>query len=381
MRVLFVEELRGYGGAERYVEHLTGALRDLGVEPRVVAFAVDRTSGERHARRLAERGVEARLLERRFARGALRAEIARFGPALLHWSFPHPFAFAAGAALLVPWRCPLVVTEHLPNLGERRRWELLRAFANRGVAAMIVVSEAARAAAVAKWPGLAPRITTIANGVPLCPGARVAERAARLAALPAEPPVLLFIGRLEEQKNPGFALDVLAALRRAGTCARLIMVGDGSLAARLHAQARALGSDVEWTGFADDPQPLLARAHLLLVPSAYESGLSLASLDALGAGVPVLASDIPAHRGAAATRAVALLPVGDASRWAEAAASMARRSSELAAEARAVAERFSAAAMAAATLTVYSGVFARVSSGDPDRNPAGARAGAARESR
>jgi glycosyltransferase involved in cell wall biosynthesis len=238
-----------------------------------------------------------------------------------------------------------VVTDHLPSLGEQRRWEIVRAAANLGIARMIVGSAASRDTAVAKWGRLTPPITVVPNGVPL-------PRVSRAARAPGAPLEILFVGRLEDQKNPAFALDVHAAMRRAGHSATLRMVGDGSLAASL--RARAVDAGVEWLGFVDDPTPLLARADLLLLPSAFESGLPLAAIEALGAGVPVLASDIAVHRGAGASRGgLQLLPVGDAARWGEAALAMARGSADLAGDARAIAERFGAEAMARQTLEVY----------------------------
>lgn len=111
---------------------------------------------------------------------------------------------------------------------------------------------------------------------------------------------LLWIGRFEREKDPMLALEALAGARAAGVDARLTMLGTGRLARALAARASAhgLSSFVEFPGYAD-PLPYLAKAELLLVTSRYE-GYGLAIVEALAAGVPVLATDVGIAREAGA---------------------------------------------------------------------------------
>ena len=111
---------------------------------------------------------------------------------------------------------------------------------------------------------------------------------------------LLWVGRLEREKDPMLALEALAAARAAGVDARLTMLGAGRLRGALATRAKVRGLEpcVDFPGHRD-PLPYLARAELLLATSRYE-GYGLAIVEALAAGVPVLATDVGIAREAGA---------------------------------------------------------------------------------
>jgi 1,2-diacylglycerol 3-alpha-glucosyltransferase len=126
-------------------------------------------------------------------------------------------------------------------------------------------------------------------------GRRREEIRARLGAGPADP-LILVAGRLAPEKNPGLALEVAAALPERF---RLAFVGEGSLRQRLEAQAQRLGVDgrVCFTGaLAPAAMPdAYAAADMLLFPSLSESqGLVL--VEAMAAGLPIIAADSPQTR-------------------------------------------------------------------------------------
>ncbi len=113
-----------------------------------------------------------------------------------------------------------------------------------------------------------------------------------------DPHTILWIGRFEVEKNPFYALDVLKHVRKRGVDARLIMLGDGSLRGMLEGKASILSLPVEFPGW-QDPTPYLATATLVLSTSIHESwGASL--VEALAAGVPVIAPDVGIAREAGA---------------------------------------------------------------------------------
>jgi glycosyltransferase involved in cell wall biosynthesis len=95
------------------------------------------------------------------------------------------------------------------------------------------------------------------------------------------------------------------------------IAGDGPARDELTALRDALGlrSKVTFAG-ARAPMDLFAGASWVLAPSRSE-GMPLVPMEAMEAGVPVLASDIAAHRELFADAPGSLLPTDDA-RWADA---------------------------------------------------------------
>lgn len=112
---------------------------------------------------------------------------------------------------------------------------------------------------------------------------------------------LLMIGRIEREKNIPRALDALLAARKEGHDAGLTIVGAGSGEYAVKAYARKLGLErfVECTGWQSDITRYLSMADLVLVSSEYE-GYGMVILEALAAGVPVLATDVGIAREAGA---------------------------------------------------------------------------------
>jgi len=111
-----------------------------------------------------------------------------------------------------------------------------------------------------------------------------------------EQKTILWLGRFEEEKDPLQAMTVLEEVRKAGVDAGLIMLGSGSLEGELKSSARGL--PVEFPGW-QGPAPFLAMADVVLSTSPFESyGASI--IEALAAGVPVVALDVGIAREAGA---------------------------------------------------------------------------------
>lgn len=114
------------------------------------------------------------------------------------------------------------------------------------------------------------------------------------------------LGRVERSKG----LDVLVeAFRRADLPdAKLVIVGQGRELVRLRAQA---GPDVVLPGFADAPRDWL-EAFDLFVSAARSEPFGLVLLEAMDAGLPVLATASEGARHLAGLIGRPLVPVGDA---------------------------------------------------------------------
>jgi glycosyltransferase involved in cell wall biosynthesis len=106
---------------------------------------------------------------------------------------------------------------------------------------------------------------------------------------------IVFVGRLDTQKNPALLLESFARVRQGGANATLLLVGDGVLRKNLERQVQEAGiaDRVRFLGLR--PQAEIARllqaADLFALSSAYE-GMPMALLEALGCGTPVITTDV-----------------------------------------------------------------------------------------
>lgn len=113
--------------------------------------------------------------------------------------------------------------------------------------------------------------------------------------------VIATVGRMEEQKGHAFLLDAFARLRSmpelAGLSLRLLVVGDGRLKAATEQQAAALGI-ADLCRFPGSIKALadVYRAIDVFVMASLWEGLSLAMLEAMAAGLPLVATDVGGAR-------------------------------------------------------------------------------------
>jgi glycosyltransferase involved in cell wall biosynthesis len=154
---------------------------------------------------------------------------------------------------------------------------------------------ASRTGAASHHPHDEPRIVSIPNGVPV-PAAPWQRRPDWRAA-----PRAAFVGRLAPEKGLDTLIDAWPAVRAAHPDARLTLIGEGPERPALEARARALGlplgpgQAVELPGVAADPTAALRDADLFVLPSR-EEGMSIALLEAMALGIPLVASSIPGNR-------------------------------------------------------------------------------------
>jgi glycosyltransferase involved in cell wall biosynthesis len=107
----------------------------------------------------------------------------------------------------------------------------------------------------------------------------------------ARPPMALWVGRFEEEKDPRLALDVLQRFVARAGGRRAVMIGDGALLTEV-ARARTRAAGVDLPGRRDPREVAVAmsEADVLLMTSHFE-GSPVVMNEALAAGTPVVATD------------------------------------------------------------------------------------------
>ena len=135
-----------------------------------------------------------------------------------------------------------------------------------------------------------------------------------------QPPVLLAVGRLTEQKDLVTLINAFAVIRKQKTC-RLLILGEGALRAELEALIAKLklAQDVLMPGFVDNPYAYMKQADVFVLSSAWE-GLVTVLIEAMACGTPVVSTDCPSgsREILADGKFGQLVPVGDFKALAEA---------------------------------------------------------------
>jgi len=289
--ILMVVDSLQMGGGERHVADLAIALHRRGV-----AVVVACSAGGFLAGGIEREGIEVCVLGRQVVKRRLGLLLAWRLRRLIHERHvrlvhAHMYAGgAAGALALVGSDLPLVRTEH-SEASWRGRWAtLLGRLAYRRTAHIIAVSEPIRQRLVERDGVPAERVTVIPCAMP--------EDGPRQPP-PALPetlrgrPLVGVVARLQPEKGVDILLRAAPRIvDRRPECA-LVVVGDGPLRAMLEAEAARLGlaGHVHFLGFRPDVLALLPLLEVLVVPSLTE-GTPLVVLEAMAAGVPVVASAI-----------------------------------------------------------------------------------------
>jgi len=183
-------------------------------------------------------------------------------------------------------KIPVVVTVH----GLKRSRTLLRRLTNRyllsRVTKVVAVSRAVREDVLRANPFPAPgKVEVIYNGIDISRYPLRSRRGGRRDGF-------LFgsVGRLTPTKGYDLLLAAFAALSIKD--ARLVIAGEGPMRERLEGEARRLGlaGRVTFAGFKEDVRSFLMDLDFFVLPSRAE-GLSLALLEAMATGVPVIATE------------------------------------------------------------------------------------------
>src|SRR5688572_9066235 len=206
------------------------------------------------------------------------ARVAALGTGIPVLYSPHCFAFHAGAG-----RMTILMTSFLERLAAF--------FTTR----FVVVSEGERELACQYRVGRQEQMTVIHTGidpVPFQPPVNISYLKTSLG-IPASAPVIGSVGRLSIQKSPTDFIRVAEAVHRSRPDAHFIWVGDGPLEEHVRKLSTFLQLDatIHWLGQRSDVHQLLHLFDCLILTSRWE-GFPIVVLEAMAAGVPVVATDI-----------------------------------------------------------------------------------------
>jgi glycosyltransferase involved in cell wall biosynthesis len=291
VRILHLETGRHFYGGARQAAYLINALAARGIENLLVC-------GQGHA--LAE-AVDARVFEWRLG-GDLDASLQRRlaelalteKPDLIHVhsrrgadTFGGRAARAAGI--------PAILTRRVQS-AEPGLW---LQFKYRGYAAIVAISQAVRNELLRLGiaPGKLRLIPSAVDTVSFRPDGEAKSRLIERYALPEDALLAGVAAQLIPRKGHDFLLRCARSLNAmpqvAGSNFRLLLFGQGPTESKLRrdAQTLGLGDRVRFCGFEPDWPGLVPGLDLLLHPARRE-GLGAVVLEAMSAGVPVIASRV-----------------------------------------------------------------------------------------
>jgi glycosyltransferase involved in cell wall biosynthesis len=291
LRILHVIETCGPGGAETVFTSLAGhlnanrfesraAISGTGwVADRLQTLSVPTTLGRSHSSGLAD----VRLL---------RSLVREHHIDLMHAHLLGSGIHATLAGKLT--RIPVVVTLHgeLDLSTGNRWWPLKRLLLNQADHVVFVSNWLQRRAAAAY--GVTPQhASVIHNGIPLPPSTWSRASARGVLGILPDDIVIGAIGNVRPAKGYDVLLRAAALLLDRNTRVRFLVAGEWSepLFSELKELQEELGlaTAVRFLGFVPNPDRVLAGFDLFVLPSRSE-GFSITTVQAMAAGVPVVAT-------------------------------------------------------------------------------------------
>jgi len=294
MRIALMTETTGPGGLETMLITLAEELRDRGHQ--VVPLVPDAPRGWL-AETLAAAGFKAAFYPNPPGWGsapgsvlAIRAILRRRRVQILHG---HDFmASVLGTAAAAAAGLPSLMTLHGSTYYSDRwhRRSLLGWAARRSSSVVTVSADLGRR--LAADLSLSDQVVdVIPNGIRLKQGCR--RRGREILGLGPDELGILAVGRLVPLKGLDVLVEALPLLGGRAEHVRVAVAGDGPALERLQSMDPTLpgGRRIQYLGMREDVEHLLAGADIFVMPSRTEA-LPMALIEAMGAGLPVVASGV-----------------------------------------------------------------------------------------
>ena len=291
-RVLHVINGEYYSGAERVQDLLAMELPRFGFEVGFACLKPDRFPKVRQAKRATMHELPMRgRFDLRCVR-KLAHLIRQENYALLHAHTPR--SAWVGSLAAEQAGVPLVYHVHSPTARDSTR--RLQNFVNARLerwsirhAARLITVSSSLAQQMHEQGFAAEGITCVPNGVP---SLEIPPRQKPIGAL-----TLGMAALFRPRKGVEILLEALAALRSRGLDVRLHAVGpfvtpEYELAVKDLVDRLDIREAVAWTGFVENIAAELEQMDLFVLPSLFGEGLPMVVLEAMAAGLPVVASHV-----------------------------------------------------------------------------------------
>jgi glycosyltransferase involved in cell wall biosynthesis len=366
-RVLLVIGQLHRGGAEGQLVLLARGLAGSAFDPTVACLS---EIAEPHATYLRDSGVPVAVIPRRghgdlFRVRSLAALVGSSGADLAHSFLVGANAYAYAATRLAGLR-RLVVSSRTTMPMPARSRRLVHRWVFGHAERIIANSETVRDFTAGYYGAPPSRIRVVRNGVDLeayreAAGSRETVRAALGIARDAL--LVGTLGRLSREKNLELFVDLAAALSREIPGSRFVIAGEGPHRAAVEraVKAASLEGALRLAGAREDVPDFLSALDLFVLTSDTE-GLPNAIMEAMAAGLPVVATDVGGVREVVTEGETGhlvprgrLVPLLGAARSLLGDDALRRRMGE--AGRRRIAVEFSAGRMVSATAAVYEEVF------------------------
>lgn len=294
MKVLLcITSLEG-GGAEKQFGYLCEGLIELGIE--VIAVSVR----------------PGKNLERVIKSGARYVQLENFGNfdplvlwrlfRLIHIHKPDlvqtwiPQMDILGGLIANLTNVPYVTSERTSTAGLPRGWrEVIRVFIGQRAAAIIANGAGGRE----YWQSRAPDtpLFVIPNSIPFAEIEAAMPITEPDLSLGTEDELVIYLGQLIEIKNISNLVAAFIEVAHKRGCAKMALVGDGALSEDIVTliAASGLSDRIRVFPFSTKPYGWFKSAKLFVSVSHFEGNPNTV-LEAVGAGCPIVVSDIPAHR-------------------------------------------------------------------------------------
>jgi glycosyltransferase involved in cell wall biosynthesis len=268
LSVGYLQERDGNPGVER--------LREVGIEPVLV-------------------GIPGHLYPSALTR--VRRHLAGIRPDVVHTHLGNADLLGGVAARSL--RMPALSTIHASDwrtagddgAADYVKTRLMALARRRCTARVIAVSEGARRSYIEGGWDVPEHVVTVYNGLARAqqPGAGRAVRAE--LGVDEGDLLVVTVSALRPEKAHDVTLAAIAALRERFPSLRLVIVGDGPARAEVERAAAPLGDAVVFAGYRSDVMAVLDAADVLVNPSRTDA-FPTALLEAMAAGVPVVATDV-----------------------------------------------------------------------------------------